>query len=332
MTHASGPSEFRAPPLPKGEISNGISGILEENEVYHTRPRGLNLYGPYEDQEDLEIDLLGKRKKNTSFHRTVSSVSSIPPTPIFDPERLPHAYGPKTTETLIEALFNPVVVGERRRESPFTVFVDPAKPPLRPHLSSISGMPPRSPGTAARPTRPTTPASRPPPARSASASVSGIGAGLGIMGLGMGMGVGMGVGVGVEGGRGSLDLGSNRTSLDGGSRRASQDGSVSHQSLAASHNRHARTPSRERRVVPSHGHPASDKRQASQGSVWSASTGADADADVGGSVESGVAPSVWTTPSRSSTPSSSSVHGKGGMKGWFKKKMGSRPGTPTLAY
>ena len=40
----------------------------------------------------------------------------------FDAHRLHVAYGPKTTEALIEALFNPVKTSENRRESPFTYY------------------------------------------------------------------------------------------------------------------------------------------------------------------------------------------------------------------
>jgi hypothetical protein len=348
VTHASGPSVFHAPPLPKGEISNGISGILEENEVYRTRPRGLNLYGPYEDQEELEIDLLGakakgKTKEGSSAdtkHKHTRTISA--PTPIFDPERLPHAYGPKTTETLIEALFNPVVVGERRRESPFTVYVEPgapSSPPPRPSMNVAPGPALGMAGMALRSTSPTAGAgrgSRPTPTRSS----SGIGAGLGIMGLGMGMGIGMGVGVGVAGGRGTVD--SRPPSRDGAG-RASRDGRPS---------LHQRVPSQPTRKPPKV--EAVDRRQASQGSasVWSASTdlsGASADVSACASTESEA--SAWSNVPGSGSGSTSG-HGKSnlghergvgyengsekkkGMKGWFKKRIGSRPGTPTagLAY
>ncbi|KAF9461768.1 hypothetical protein BDZ94DRAFT_1370507 [Collybia nuda] len=333
VTHASGPSEFHAPPLPKGEISNGISEILEENEVYRTRPRGLNLYGPYEDQEELEIDLLGAKAKGKAKegshteakHKHSRTISS--PTPIFDPERLPHAYGPKTTETLIEALFNPVAVGERRRESPFTVFVDPGSPPLSPTRPLINGTASPALGMAGMKLRsPTTPpaagpgagaskGTRPTPTRSG----SGIGAGLGIMGLGMGMGIGMGVGVGVTGGRGSMD-----------SRRPSQDG-------AGRSSMDRRSPINDMRR-PSTATNAADRRQPSQGaaSVWSTGTdmsGVSADISVESGSSSGHGKSTLGHERNVSFDSMGSPRKKG-MKGWFKRKMGSRPGTPTagLAY
>ena len=40
----------------------------------------------------------------------------------FDVHRLHVAYGPKTTEALIEALFNPVKTSEKTKESPFTYY------------------------------------------------------------------------------------------------------------------------------------------------------------------------------------------------------------------
>jgi hypothetical protein len=51
----------------------------------------------------------------------------------FDITRLPHAYGPKSTEALIEAIFNPVPT-HSMAVSPFTYFVPPepkGKGPLR---------------------------------------------------------------------------------------------------------------------------------------------------------------------------------------------------------
>ncbi|KAJ7018052.1 N-terminal C2 in EEIG1 and EHBP1 proteins-domain-containing protein, partial [Mycena alexandri] len=73
---------FTAPPLPNGEILAGVSSFLSTQEdVYRTRPRALDLYAPVE----------------PSPHRT----------PLFDVRALPLAYGPRPTESLIDALFNP---------------------------------------------------------------------------------------------------------------------------------------------------------------------------------------------------------------------------------
>ncbi|KAK0447188.1 N-terminal C2 in EEIG1 and EHBP1 proteins-domain-containing protein, partial [Armillaria borealis] len=81
LTHVGGEKAFVAPPLPKGEILNGVAALLE-NDVYRTRPRGFNIYGRQTRPYDL---------------------SDLP---------LAYAYGPKTTEALIESLFNPLEVSE----------------------------------------------------------------------------------------------------------------------------------------------------------------------------------------------------------------------------
>ncbi|KAF5350657.1 hypothetical protein D9756_008611 [Leucocoprinus leucothites] len=236
----SGQASYIPPPLPKGEILNGLSGYLEgelsrsalpsatintstsasgsrpsSSGGRHSTTHGIELYGPYSNQEELEMDLFGttcpKRKKSSKSlgllnrSRSKLALSSTPdvanlaigggadsegdsdyefmeyphhhphssmdeptititthlaspppphspdtttPTPIamgptfFDVERLPMAYGTKTTETLIEAIFNPVRISEERCESPFTVYVPT---PPRPSLVPVSGQqPPKS--------------------------------------------------------------------------------------------------------------------------------------------------------------------------------------------
>ncbi|KAG6867666.1 hypothetical protein C0993_012567 [Termitomyces sp. T159_Od127] len=174
---------FTAPPLPKGEILNGISSILQgdsllggfEGDMYRVRPKGLDLYGPYYDQEELEFDILGGRAAPTSPGKRAEKdkdkakgrkgkgndmdATPIPaPTPVrtrkrsstqfFDPSRLPLAYGTKTTELLIEALFNPVETRHKEKESPFTVYVpDPLEGvPKRPAATPLQ-RPLRDPST-----------------------------------------------------------------------------------------------------------------------------------------------------------------------------------------
>ncbi|KAJ7111497.1 N-terminal C2 in EEIG1 and EHBP1 proteins-domain-containing protein [Mycena epipterygia] len=98
------PPPFVAPPLPNGEILAGVSSLLSTHaEVYRTRPRALDLYAPVPESD-----------KNLK--------------PAFDVRALPRAYGPRPTESLIEALFNPVPVREARLVSPFTRLVS-AEPP-----------------------------------------------------------------------------------------------------------------------------------------------------------------------------------------------------------
>ena len=116
--------------------------------MYRKPPRELDLYGPYQNQEELEFDLLGgplrtvRAPKNAkSRHAGTNRGQDVDQNQdsdlnqdgdeegegqeeeeAFDVHRLHVAYGPKTTEALIEALFNPVKTSEKRRESPFTYY------------------------------------------------------------------------------------------------------------------------------------------------------------------------------------------------------------------
>lgn len=153
MIYVSGETTYIPPPLAKGEILTGLAGFLENDNV-KKRPRALDIYGPYHDQDELEIDLLGA--KSTAMPRTAKSTrrpsdkskNSYPYGDggsdseedqsveqegedvgvAFDVERLPFAYGTKTTELLIDALFNPVRITEKKDESPFTIYVPPSPP------------------------------------------------------------------------------------------------------------------------------------------------------------------------------------------------------------
>ncbi|KAJ6552207.1 N-terminal C2 in EEIG1 and EHBP1 proteins-domain-containing protein [Mycena vulgaris] len=93
------PPPFTAPPLPNGEILAGVSTLLTTHaDVYRTRPRALDLYTPVE-----------------------APTGATPPP--FNIHTLPRAYGPRPTESLIDALFNPLPVREARLVSPFTRLV-----------------------------------------------------------------------------------------------------------------------------------------------------------------------------------------------------------------
>ncbi|KAJ3731243.1 hypothetical protein DFJ43DRAFT_1080600 [Lentinula guzmanii] len=174
LEHVGGDANYIAPPLPKGEIFNGVADLLDD-DVYLTRPRALDLWGPYHNQQELEMDLLGgtsipelrsaaagksrsksrtgARSKSRSKHTRIPSNGKIsllstedvnsetnfyvdaeddsdleePRYEVpFDVSRLPLAYGPKTTEMLIEAIFNPVrVTHHDSKRNPFTYYVSP---------------------------------------------------------------------------------------------------------------------------------------------------------------------------------------------------------------
>ena len=178
LEYVSGETTYVAPPLPKGEILNEITGFLDNGSV-RKRPRALNLYGPYRDQEELEKDLLGtarsgrltgKFPKSARSARSVRSQRTInrkpsngSTTPVesdseeeeppydmdglddgvdlaFDIQRLPHAYGTKTTETIIEALFNPVKITDIQYESPFTIYEPPPVATIETTKKNVSGI------------------------------------------------------------------------------------------------------------------------------------------------------------------------------------------------
>jgi hypothetical protein len=86
-----------------------------EDDVYRIRPKALNLYG---------YGTPGKTIKPS--HSKSKSSDSNPASP-FDVSKLPLAYGPRTTETLIEAIFNPVPTSSKK-ESPFTYYAPPEPP------------------------------------------------------------------------------------------------------------------------------------------------------------------------------------------------------------
>ncbi|KAJ3918585.1 hypothetical protein F5877DRAFT_42281 [Lentinula edodes] len=106
LEHSGGDTNYIAPLLPKAEIFNGVADLLDD-DVYITRPRALDLWDFYIDEDDSDIE---------------ESRYEVP----FDVSRLPLAYGPKTTEMLIEAIFNPVrVTHHDLKGNPFTYYVSP---------------------------------------------------------------------------------------------------------------------------------------------------------------------------------------------------------------
>ncbi|KAF8639138.1 hypothetical protein AX17_001628 [Amanita inopinata Kibby_2008] len=116
LKHAGGVTDYTAPSLPKGEILNGVASLLDKDLFL----RGIKMKNC--SQEDLRER--GKRNKSSNhldadLDRYHINGTRAP----FDIERLPEAYGAKTTEALIDALFNPIKTTERSKESPFTVYV-----------------------------------------------------------------------------------------------------------------------------------------------------------------------------------------------------------------
>ncbi|KAK7033009.1 C2 NT-type domain-containing protein [Favolaschia claudopus] len=108
------PPPFTAPPLPNGEILAGVATLFSaHDDVFRTRPRALDLYAP------VESTLQSSKNSIKTMGSKSSSTESQP----FDVRALPRAYGPRPTESLIDALFNPAPVREERLVSPFTKLV-----------------------------------------------------------------------------------------------------------------------------------------------------------------------------------------------------------------
>ncbi|KAJ7092797.1 hypothetical protein B0H15DRAFT_777091 [Mycena belliarum] len=111
------PCAFLAPPLPHGEILAGVATLLTAHaDVFRTRPHALDLYAP-----------------------APLPAPAPPGTPPFDVRALPRVYGPRPTETLIDALFNPTPVRDARLVGPFTRLVRAeAAPSIAPSTASSS--------------------------------------------------------------------------------------------------------------------------------------------------------------------------------------------------
>ncbi|KAJ7674185.1 N-terminal C2 in EEIG1 and EHBP1 proteins-domain-containing protein [Mycena rosella] len=131
------PPPFTAPSLPNGEILAGVATLLSAHaDVYRTRPRALDLYAPVENR------LQPTRPNNSNVARP------------FDVRALPRAYGPRPTETLIDALFNPSPVREEHLLGPFTRLVtdESGSVPSFPSFPSTpSSTPYSSPSFSSRP-------------------------------------------------------------------------------------------------------------------------------------------------------------------------------------
>lgn len=120
--HESDKIPYIAPPLPKAEILGGIGGLLDQ-DVFRTRPRALTHV-----ENDSTSSLEGPPAKIKSKPKVArpAPVAGVP----FDLERLPFATGHKSTEAIIDALFNPTP-STSPRPSPFTFYETPEEQRMR---------------------------------------------------------------------------------------------------------------------------------------------------------------------------------------------------------
>ncbi|KAG6330605.1 hypothetical protein ID866_8485, partial [Astraeus odoratus] len=138
LEHSGGSSSYLAPPLPKAEILSGVTGLLE-SDTYLNRPRTVGLYssssGSSDSLSSVSLDssshvlphmhiqpdkghtnqpkVHGGRRRKKSHKRKP-----------FDPLKLPDVRGPRATERLIEAIFNPAPVTLPGQVNPFTYLVE----------------------------------------------------------------------------------------------------------------------------------------------------------------------------------------------------------------
>ncbi|CDO77367.1 hypothetical protein BN946_scf184787.g16 [Trametes cinnabarina] len=107
LEHIGGEKHYKPPPLRKGEILASVSGILSNNGLFNTRfARELDLYVGADRPEEE------------------NSFPYADPAGHVHPDQLANSYGLRTTEHLIEALFNPLP-SESNDPSPFTYYAPP---------------------------------------------------------------------------------------------------------------------------------------------------------------------------------------------------------------
>jgi len=127
LENIGGDAGYVAPALPRGEIMNGITSLLEK-DLYRA---GLD-----------KSKCPEKGAIPASRQASRSSGSAVDPAPggdLPDDPCLPGAPGAKNTEALIDALFNPAITTEKAKESPFTVYVSPEEvesAPVHDHIDA----------------------------------------------------------------------------------------------------------------------------------------------------------------------------------------------------
>ncbi|KAI6041514.1 N-terminal C2 in EEIG1 and EHBP1 proteins-domain-containing protein [Pisolithus marmoratus] len=127
LEHTGGATSYTAPPLPKGEILSGVTGILE-SDTYLNRPRTLGLYSSSSgssdslSSEDSSPSALHPDKDPSKVHGARRRQKK-PKRKCFDPSKLPDVRGPRATEKFIEAIFNPVPVTSTTQVNPFTYLI-----------------------------------------------------------------------------------------------------------------------------------------------------------------------------------------------------------------
>jgi hypothetical protein len=124
LEHIGGTTDYKAPPLPKGEIMNGITSLLER-DIYNAEKGSLGGKVPVPTRQLSQSSKLSSNTSSDS-HKSDSGLSIDPLSP-FNIESIPKADGASDTQALIDALFNPAVTTKKEKESPFTLYVSQAE-------------------------------------------------------------------------------------------------------------------------------------------------------------------------------------------------------------
>ncbi|EKM57271.1 uncharacterized protein PHACADRAFT_254954 [Phanerochaete carnosa HHB-10118-sp] len=110
VEHIGGEQHYIPPPLRKGEIMASVTGLLSNNNLYQTKfARDLDMYTHDENDDSLSI-----------YQQPFSTKEGA-----VDFDRLASSKGLRTTENLIDAIFNPAPTANEHL-SPFTYY-DPDK-------------------------------------------------------------------------------------------------------------------------------------------------------------------------------------------------------------
>ncbi|KAI5121924.1 hypothetical protein M0805_000253 [Coniferiporia weirii] len=119
LAHVGGETTYKAPPLQKGEVMAGVATLLEKNPYDSISRHGYN-------RTTLQPSLRGHRHATDNGSRSGFPQSRSP---------LPElgSAGLRTTDNIIEAIFNPVPTSSPA-PSPFTYYVPPK--PRPPALST----------------------------------------------------------------------------------------------------------------------------------------------------------------------------------------------------
>ncbi|KAF4607805.1 hypothetical protein EYR40_000140 [Pleurotus pulmonarius] len=150
-----GERNFVAPPLPKGQILGGVKGVLD-SDVLRLRPRiaglergmAMAMTGPMGFFPELGAGN-GPGVKPGPFPTSNGAITVAGEQ--YTPDTLSLMYGPRMTENIIDAIFNPVPTTDKAKQGPFTYYLDPSEEESSTQPESSSPSSPTSTGSASSP-------------------------------------------------------------------------------------------------------------------------------------------------------------------------------------